>query len=115
MISHSFGVFTIFFIVTTILITFYTGPSTAATQDIAPAALRASAVAVSLLIAHMLGDALSPTLVGVLARSFDPTGGTHFAQNLAGHDLAHALLVTCTPALVIAGLVGLFGARWMKV
>jgi MFS transporter, Spinster family, sphingosine-1-phosphate transporter len=113
-LSHSFGLFALFFIITTILITFYTGPSTAATQDVAPAALRASAVAVSLLIAHLLGDAFSPTLIGVLARVFDPTGGTHFAQNMAGHDLAFAMLITCTPALVIAGLVGLFGARWMK-
>jgi hypothetical protein len=76
--------------------------------------LRASAVAISLFIAHALGDAFSPTLVGVLARLFDPTGGTHFAHNLAGHDLSLALMVTCTPALVIAGLVGIIGARWMK-
>jgi len=33
---------------------------------------------------------------------------------VAGRDLAQALLITCTPALVIAGLVGIFGARWMK-
>lgn len=111
---HSFGLFALFFVVTTILVTFYTGPSTAATQDVAPAALRASAVAVSLLVAHMLGDAFSPTLVGFLARAFDPTGGTHFVLNMAGHDLAKAMLYTCTPALVVAGLVGLFGARWMK-
>jgi len=113
-LAHSFGLFALFFIITTILITFYTGPSTAATQDVAPAALRASAVAVSLLIAHLLGDAFSPTLVGVLARMFDPTGGTHFALDMAGHDLSLAMAITCTPALVIAGLVGLFGARWMK-
>ncbi len=112
--AQSFGLFALFFVITTILITFYTGPSTAATQDVAPAALRASAVAVSLLIAHMLGDAFSPTLVGVLARAFDPTNGQHFALDRAGHDLAFAMLVTCTPALVIAGLVGIFGARWMK-
>lgn len=112
--AHSFGLFAIFFIITTILITFYTGPSTAATQDVAPAALRASAVAVSLLIAHLLGDAFSPTLVGILARVFDPTGGTHFALDMAGHDLSLAMAITCTPALVIAGLVGIFGARWMK-
>jgi MFS transporter, Spinster family, sphingosine-1-phosphate transporter len=111
---HNFSIFTIFFILTTILISFYNGPSTAATQDIAPAALRASAVAVSLLFAHLLGDAFSPTIVGILAKSFDPTGGTHFAQSIAGRDIAHALLITCTPALVIAGLVGIFGARWMK-
>lgn len=109
-----FPLFALFFVLTTILITFYTGPSTAATQDVAPAILRASAVAVSLLIAHLIGDAFSPALVGALARSFDPTGGTHFTQDMAGHDLSLAMLITCVPALVIAGLVGLFGARWMK-
>jgi MFS transporter, Spinster family, sphingosine-1-phosphate transporter len=114
MLSHTFIVFSVLFIITTILITMYTGPSTAATQDVAPAALRASAVAVSLFFAHMLGDAFSPTIVGVLARAFDPTGGTHFANNVAGHDLALAMVVTCVPALLIAGLVGIFGARWMK-
>jgi len=113
-LAHSFPLFAFLFIITTILITFYTGPSTAATQDVAPSALRASAVAVSLLIAHLLGDAFSPSLVGVLARAFDPTGGTHFVMNRAGHDLAFAMLITCTPALFIAGLVGIFGAGWMK-
>lgn len=113
-LAHSFPIFSIFFFLTTILITFYTGPSTAATQDVAPSALRASAVAISLLIAHMIGDAFSPAIVGVLARAFDPTGGLHFVHNMAGQDLAMALLVTCTPALAIAGLVGIFGARWMK-
>jgi len=27
--------------------------------------------------------------------------------------LSLALLVTCVPALAIAGLIGIFGARWM--
>lgn len=112
--AHSFPLFALFFILTTILITFYNGPSTAATQDIAPSALRASAVALSLFIAHMLGDAFSPAIVGALARAFDPTGGLHFVNNMAGHDLSMALFITCTPALAIAGLVGIFGARWMK-
>jgi len=112
--SHSFLLFSIFFIVTTILLTIYTGPSTAATQDVVPSVLRASAVAISLLIAHLLGDAFAPTIVGVLAKSFDPTHGQHFAQNMGGQDLAQALLFTCTPALIIAGLVGIFGARWMR-
>lgn len=111
---HNFALFALFMAVTTILTSFYTGPSTAATQDVVPSGLRASAVAVTLLIAHALGDAFSPALVGLLARQFDTTGGTHFAHNLAGHDLALAMLVSCTPALVIAGLVGIVGARWMK-
>ncbi len=111
---HALPVFTVFFVLSTMLLTLYTGPSTAATQDVVPSALRASAVAVSLLIAHLLGDAFSPTVVGVLATQFDPTHGQHFAAGVAGQDLSIALLVTCTPALAIAGLIGLFGARWMK-
>jgi MFS transporter, Spinster family, sphingosine-1-phosphate transporter len=99
---------------TAILISFYTGPNAAATQDVVPSALHASAVAVTLLIAHALGATFSPTLVGLLARLFDPTGGTHFAVSRAGHDLALAMLITRTPALIIAGLVGIIGARWMN-
>lgn len=112
--SHSLLVFTLFFIITALLLTIYSGPSTAATQDVVPSALRASSVAISLLIAHLLGDAFAPSLVGFLAKSFDPTHGAHFTNGAAGHDLSTALLITCTPALVIAGLVGIFGARWMK-
>ncbi len=112
--SSNIIIFTVFFVLSTLLLTLYTGPSTAATQDVVPSALRASAVAISLLIAHLLGDAFSPTLVGVLATQFDPTHGHHFAISMAGNDLSTALLLTCTPALVIAGLIGLFGARWMK-
>ena len=112
--SRNFLVFSVFFVVTTILLTLYTGPSTAATQDVVPSALRASAVAISLLIAHLLGDAFAPTLVGTLATTFDPNPALHFARSLTGQYLSQALLITCTPALVIAGLVGVFGARWMK-
>jgi len=112
--THSFAVFTVFFVLTALLLTVYTGPSTAATQDVVPSILRASAVAVTLLFAHLLGDAFAPSLVGTLATAFDPTHGLHFANYVGGQDLAKALLITCTPALVIAGLVGITGARWMK-
>ncbi len=111
---HNLLVFTVFFVISTILLTIYTGPSTAATQDVVPSALRASAIAISLLIAHLLGDAFSPTLVGTLATQFDPTHGHHFVVSMAGQDLSTALLLTCTPALAIAGLVGIFGSGWMK-
>lgn len=112
--SHNFVVFTVFFVITGLLLTIHTGPSSAATQDIVPSTLRASALAISLLIAHMLGDAFSPSLVGFIATTFDPTHGMHFQAGMAGHDLATALLITSTPALVIAGLVGVFGSRWMS-
>jgi MFS family permease len=111
--TRNLPIFTVFFVLTALLLTIYTGPSTAATQDVVPSALRASAVSLTLLIAHLLGDAFAPSIVGVLATSFDPTRGAHFAAGLAGNDLSHALLITCTPALLIAGLIGLLGSRWM--
>ena len=112
--ARSFSLFSIFFFLTVVLLSIYNGPSTAAAQDVVPSFLRASAVAVTLLFAHLLGDAFAPSFVGFLATSFDPTHGHHFAQGIAGQDLTVALLITCTPALIIAGLVGIFGARWMK-
>ncbi|GER82441.1 MAG: MFS transporter [Thermogemmatispora sp.] len=111
---HSTTAFMIFFFITAMLILLYNGPCTAAIQDTVPSALRASAVALALLLAHLLGDAFAPSLIGVLAQHFDPTHGGHFAHDLAGQDLRLALLVTCVPMLVLAGLVGIVGARWMK-
>jgi MFS family permease len=111
---HNVTIFIICFFITAMLINVYNGPSTAATQDVVPSVLRASAVAVSLLLAHLLGDAFAPSLIGILAKAFDPTHGGHFANNLAGGDLSLALLVTCVPTLIVAGLVGIFGARWMR-
>ncbi len=113
MIIHSEAIFIVSFFITAMLINVYNGPATAATQDVVPSALRASAVALSLLVAHLLGDAFAPSLVGVLARNFDVTG-QHFANSVAGQDLSLALLVTCVPTLIVAGLVGIFGARWVK-
>src|SRR6266702_833864 len=112
-IIHSEAIFIVSFFITAMLINVYNGPATAATQDVVPSALRASAVALSLLVAHLLGDAFAPSLVGVLARNFDVTG-QHFANSVAGQDLSLALLVTCVPTLIVAGLVGIFGARWVK-
>ncbi len=43
-----------------------------------------------------------------------PSHGQHFLKSVAGNDLRLAFLVTCGPTLAIAGLVGIFGARWMK-
>lgn len=106
--------FIICFFILVVTLYIYNGPSTAATQDVSPAALRASAVAITLLIAHLLGDAFAPSIIGVLATAFDPTHGQHFAHNMAGGDLSLAFLVTCVPVLIIAGLVGIFGARWMR-
>lgn len=112
-IFHNLWVFTLFFVLTALLLRAYNGPCSAATQDVTPAPLRATAMAVTLLVAHMFGDAAAPSLVGVLATWLDPTHGGHFVASMAGQDLSHALLWTCVPALIIAGLIGIFGTRWM--
>src|SRR5256884_6983315 len=70
---HNVAIFIACFFITAMLINVYNGPSTAATQDVVPSVLRASAVALSLLLAHLLGDAFAPSLIGVLAKIFDPT------------------------------------------
>ena len=110
---HNLGLYTVFFVITTILLNISSGPAGAATQDVVPSALRASAVAISLFVGHILGDAFAPALVGSLARSFDPTG-QHFLHNLAGHDLMMALIYTYPTSLIIAGIIGIVGSRWMK-
>jgi MFS family permease len=112
-IFHQLALFLILFYLTATLISIYSGPSTAALQDIVPAKLRASAVAISLLLGHLFGDAFAPFLVGVLATALDPTHGMHFQQSIAGQDLSLALLITCPISLFLAGIAGLLGARWM--
>lgn len=112
--ARNFVIFSILLFLTVTMLAIYNGPSTAATQDIVPSWLRSSSIALSLFVAHLLGDAFAPTIIGLLATSLDPTHGQHFAHNLAGHELGFAILITCTPALVIAGLAGILGSRWMK-
>ncbi|MGI8610608.1 MAG: spinster family MFS transporter [Candidatus Dormibacteria bacterium] len=66
----------------------YAGPYTAITQNVVVPSLRASAVTLSLLISHLLGDAGAPTIVGFLS---DHIGG-----------LRPALLVTSIPLLLLS-------------
>jgi MFS family permease len=112
--THNLLLYIFFSFITVLLLNAYIGPSLAATQDVVPSYMRASAVAIVAFLAHLLGDAASPSLVGILANAFDPTHGQHFAAQLAGQDLSLALLYTCPAALVIAGLIGIIGSRWVK-
>jgi hypothetical protein len=62
-----------------------TGPINSAIVDAVPAAMRASAMAASIFVIHILGDVPSPYLIGALA---------------ARTGLAHAVLLV--PAAVLA-------------
>lgn len=75
----------------------YAGPYTAITQNVVVPSLRASAVTLSLLISHLLGDAGAPTIVGFLS---DHIGG-----------LRPALLVTSIPLLLLSAGIASRGLR----
>lgn len=90
--------FIIMFIIAAIFLSFCTGPLNAVIQDVIRPHLRATAVGLSLLFAHLLGDAASPSVIGLIA-------------DLHGKDLGFALLVTAPTALFLAGLVCLIGIR----
>ena len=75
------------------------GPLTASLQDATPRGLRATAVAVTLLLSHLLGDAWSPRVVGGISSSLHEHSGT-------------ALLIVGLPTLAVATLVGVLGVTF---
>ncbi|WP_373044983.1 spinster family MFS transporter [Vulgatibacter sp.] len=70
---------------------FNTGPLNAAICNVVPANMRASAIAVNVLVIHMLGDALSPWLIGRVSDLSDL--GTGIALNCGAIALAGVILV----------------------
>jgi MFS transporter, Spinster family, sphingosine-1-phosphate transporter len=74
------------------------GPLSALSQDVIVPARRARAVAISLLLTHLLGDAFAPFAIGSLS---DAIG-----------SLQHALLVTSV-TIVAAAVVGFYGCRFV--
>src|SRR2546421_1747248 len=95
---HSLPLFIAVFVIAAIALNFCTGPLNAVIQDIITPTMRATAVGLSLLIAHLLGDAAAPSVIGFIA-------GAH------GHSLNFALIITAPTFLFLAGLVCLFGLR----
>ena len=76
---------------------FYNGPINAIIVNSVPAAMRARAVAMSILMIHLLGDAISPTIIGVIS---DQTG-----------NLMNGLLLV--PVLMLVG-AAVWGIGWKK-
>jgi sugar phosphate permease len=71
---------------------FNTGPLNAAVVDSVGASIRASAIALNLIVIHLLGDAASPTLMGYIS---DRTGSlqTAFLAGIAAVGLSAAILL----------------------
>jgi MFS family permease len=84
------------FVLAIICLSLCLGPLNAILQDIITPVMRATGVGIIMLAAHLLGDAASPSVVGILADNF---------------SLGTALLVTAPLCLFIAGLICLIGLK----
>lgn len=98
LLSHSVALFAIAGLFAVLALNIQVGPLGAIVQDVTPPALRATAVAAGLLLAHLFGDAWASTATGALSTAM-------------GERSSLALLIIGAPALLIATLVSLYGAR----
>jgi MFS transporter, Spinster family, sphingosine-1-phosphate transporter len=93
---HTLVPFLGFFIAAILCLSLALGPLNAILQDIIAPEIRSTATGLVLLMAHLLGDASAPLLVGVLADRI---------------SLGTALLITAPTCLFIAGIACLIGLR----
>ena len=93
-----------FFVLSGALLNLYNGPLNATMQDVVPSRLRASAVALAFMLAHLFGDLSAPSIVGGVSYALDPVHQTKLAQ---------AILLSCIGPLIIAGIVGIWGSRFV--
>ena len=99
LLIHSLAPFVAVFLVAGITLNFCTGPLNAVIQDVIAPNMRATALGLALLLAHLLGDASAPTIIGLIS---DRT------------SLGTALLVTAPTFLFLAGLVCLLGLKTVR-
>ena len=72
---------------------FNTGPLNAALVNVVPASMRASAVAVNVLVIHLLGDALSPPVIGKISD----------ASSLSTAVLVNSGVIALAAVILLAG------------
>ncbi len=108
-----FGIFLPLFIITVALLEVNSGPLTAVSQDVVTPIKRAASVGLTLLLSHFLGDLFAPTIAGGLSDLLQ----NHMLLGFAiDHNNApgYAFLITGVPVLLAAGIVGIWGARFVK-
>lgn len=94
---HTLPAFIVTFVFAIICLSLCLGPIQAILQDIIPPHIRSTAVGLALLLGHLLGDAASPLIVGIISEST--------------HSLSFAFLVTAPTCLLFAGLICLIGIK----
>ena len=93
---HNLALFIAVIVVAITFLSFCTGPLNAVIQDVVIPDVRATAIGLALLLAHLLGDAASPSIIGFIADRY---------------TLAVALVTAAPTCLFLAGLVCLLGLR----
>lgn len=96
LLSQSLLPFIIMLVMAGIALSACTGPLFAVLQDVVIPAARATAFGLLSLIAHLLGDAAAPSVIGIIADK---------------QSLVFALIVTTPTSLLLAGMACLFGLR----
>jgi MFS family permease len=98
LLTHSLVLFTLFGILAVLAINLPIGPVLASAQDVTPKAIRATALAMTLLVGHLCGDVWAPAAVGMVSTAL-------------GEHVATSLLIFGAPALLLAAIIGFFGVR----
>jgi MFS transporter, Spinster family, sphingosine-1-phosphate transporter len=98
LLTHSLALFALFGILAVLAINLPIGPVLACAQDVTPKAIRATALALTLLVGHLCGDVWSPWAVGMVSTAL-------------GEHVAISLLIFGAPALTLAAIVGFLGVR----
>ncbi len=96
LLIHNLPLFTAVFVIAAISLNFCTGPLNAVIQDVISPVLRATAIGLALLLAHLLGDAAAPFVIGAIANNT---------------SLGIAMTATAPTFLFLAGLACLVGLR----
>lgn len=96
---HNLALFLAVFVIAAISLNFCTGPLNAVMQDVIAPEVRATALGLALLLAHLLGDAAAPFVIGAISNTL---------------PLGLALLTTAPTFLLLAGLVCLFGLKTVR-
>lgn len=95
--TGNLGMAYVFFFLGMFLLFVNTSPVNALTVSSLPASIRATGIAMNVLLIHLLGDAISPELVGRRADALHAGG-------LGGGDALSRALVMVLPAILLSGL-----------
>jgi hypothetical protein len=96
-IAPSFALFVPSFLLAVACLYLYAGPFTAISQNVVVPSLRASAVTLTLFIAHLCGDSYSPFAIGFLSDRV--------------HNLQLALLIVSPTLLIVAAILAALALR----